>query len=108
MTRPDGRIDVGGRTWKRLTTPTDATGGSVILSFDDGPSPTSALFSILDTLDRYGIKAEFYVLGQEVDSSPAAVKKIADRGHKVQNHSYSHPQNLDRASIETVRKELQK
>ncbi|MCI5223166.1 MAG: polysaccharide deacetylase family protein [Candidatus Electrothrix sp. AR4] len=107
MTRPDGRIDVGGRTWRRLTAPPGKTGGSVILSFDDGPSPTSALYSILDTLDRYGIKAEFYVLGKEVDSSPAAVKKIVDRGHTIQNHSYTHP-NLAKASKDVVWTELKK
>ncbi|MCI5150236.1 MAG: polysaccharide deacetylase family protein, partial [Candidatus Electrothrix sp. MAN1_4] len=107
MSRPDSRIDVGGRTWRRLTTPAGGTGKSVLLSFDDGPAPTGALHSILDTLERHDIKAEFYVLGQEVDSHPAAVKEIADRGHKVQNHSYTHP-NLASLSRSAVRKELEK
>jgi peptidoglycan/xylan/chitin deacetylase (PgdA/CDA1 family) len=109
MSRPDGRIDVGGGTWRRLTAPAGETaaGKSVILSFDDGPAPLSSLRSILDTLDSYGIKAEFYVLGQEVDNSPSAVKEIADRGHKVQNHSYTHP-DLARASKSVVRNELTK
>ena len=107
MSWPDGRIDVGGRTWRKLTGATrmPTTGRSLILSFDDGPAPESALNSILDTLDTYGIKAEFYVLGQEVDRSPEAVKEIVDRGHTVQNHSYSHP-NLATAAKEVVRKEL--
>ncbi|WP_339136394.1 MAG: polysaccharide deacetylase family protein [Candidatus Electrothrix sp. GW3-4] len=107
MSRPDGRIDVDGRTWRRLTTPAGGTGKAVLLSFDDGPAPTGSLHSILDTLDRYGIKAEFYVLGQEVDSSPSAVQEIADRGHRVQNHSYTHP-NLAGLSRSAVRKELKK
>ncbi len=107
MSHPDGRIDVGGRTWRTLTTPAGGSGKSVLLSFDDGPAPTGPLRSILDTLDRYGVKAEFYVLGKEVDSSPAAVKDIANRGHKVQNHSYTHP-NLAKASKSVVRKELEK
>lgn len=107
MFRPDGRIDVGGRTWKRLTTPAGGIGKSVLLTFDDGPSPTTALSSILNTLDQYAIKADFYVLGQEVDNHPAAVKEIADKGHKVQNHSYTHP-NLAGLSEATVRQELEK
>ncbi len=107
MSRPDGRIDVGGQTWKKLTTPAGGSGKSVILSFDDGPAPTGPLRSILDTLDRCGITAEFYVLGREVDRSPAAVKDIADRGHKVQNHSYTHP-NLAKVSKSVVRRELEK
>ncbi|MCI5159311.1 MAG: polysaccharide deacetylase family protein [Candidatus Electrothrix sp. AUS1_2] len=107
MSRPDGRIDVGGSTWRRLTTPAGGIGKSVLLSFDDGPAPTGALHSILDTLARHNITAEFYVLGQEADSYPAAVKEIADRGHKVQNHSYTHP-NLAGLSTSAVRKELEK
>ncbi|XOF35102.1 MAG: polysaccharide deacetylase family protein [Candidatus Electrothrix sp. YB6] len=107
MSRPDGRIDVGGRTWRQLTTPAGGTGKSVLLSFDDGPAPTGALHSILDTLDHHGIKAEFYVLGREVDSYPAAVKEIADKGHAVQNHSYTHP-NLAKGSRSFVQKELEK
>jgi peptidoglycan/xylan/chitin deacetylase (PgdA/CDA1 family) len=107
MARPDGRIDVGGGTWRRLTTPAGGSGKAVTLSFDDGPIPTSALRSILDTLDRHGIKAEFYVLGKEVDSQPAAVKEIAGQGHRVQNHSYTHP-NLASLSKAAVRRELEK
>ncbi|MCI5132582.1 MAG: polysaccharide deacetylase family protein [Candidatus Electrothrix sp. EH2] len=107
MSRPDGRIDVGGRTWRQLTRPTGGMGKSVLLSFDDGPAPTGPLHSILDTLDRHRIKAEFYLLGQEVNSHPAAVKEIVDRGHKVQNHSYTHP-NLVSLSRSAVRKELEK
>ncbi len=107
LSQPDGRIDVGGSTWRRLTTPAGGTGKSVLLSFDDGPAPTSALHSILDTLDRHGIKAEFYALGQEVDSFPTAAQEIANRGHKVQNHSYTHP-NLAKLSKGAVQKELEK
>jgi peptidoglycan-N-acetylglucosamine deacetylase len=107
MSHPDGRIDVGGRTWRRLTTPAGGVGKSVLLSFDDGPAPTSALHSILSTLARHGITAEFYVLGQEVDSHPAAVQEIAEQGHKVQNHSYTHP-NLASLSKAAVRRELEK
>lgn len=107
MSRPDGRIDVGGRTWRELTRPAGGSGKSVLLSFDDGPAPTGPLRSILDTLDRHGIKAEFYVLGREVDSLPAVVKEIAERGHAVQNHSYTHP-NLAKASRSVVRRELEK
>jgi peptidoglycan/xylan/chitin deacetylase (PgdA/CDA1 family) len=107
MSHPDGRIDVGGGTWRRLTTPAGGSGKAVTLSFDDGPAPTNALRSILSTLARHGITAEFYVLGQEVDSNPAAVKEIAEQGHKVQNHSYTHP-NLASLPKAAVRKELEK
>ena len=107
LSHPDGRIDPGGSTWKRLTTPAGGTGKAVLLSFDDGPAPINALHSILATLDRHDIKAEFYLLGQEVDGFPSAAKDIADRGHKVQNHSYTHP-NLAKLPKSTVQRELEK
>ena len=64
---------------------------SVILSFDDGPAPVSALESILQTLQENEIKAEFYVLGNEVEQYPEAARMIVRQGHDIQNHSWSHP-----------------
>jgi peptidoglycan/xylan/chitin deacetylase (PgdA/CDA1 family) len=92
---------------EKVEIPAGGIGKTVLLSFDDGPAPTGQLHSILDTLDRYSIKAEFYVLGQEVDRSPAAIKEIVARGHKVQNHSYTHA-NLARAGKSSVRRELER
>jgi peptidoglycan/xylan/chitin deacetylase (PgdA/CDA1 family) len=79
----------------------------VILSFDDGPRPEKALKSILTVLQGNGIKAEFYLLGSEVESNPSATKLITSQGHKAQNHSWSHP-NLAKVSEDRVRSELQK
>lgn len=45
---------------------------------------------ILDTLDSYGCKATFFVVGQWAEKYPEAVKKISDRGHEIGNHSYKH------------------
>ena len=59
---------------------------SVILTFDDGPAPVSALESILRTLEENGIKAEFYVLGSEVKQYPEAARTIVRQGH-----AYSKP-----------------
>lgn len=107
LPHPDGRIDVGGATWRRLLAAAgeQEEGKKLLLSFDDGPAPEGALDSILDTLAAHGIRAEFYVLGAEVDQHPAAAKRIVSRGHSIQNHSYSHA-NLAQASEEAVRREL--
>lgn len=109
LSSPDGRIDVGGTTWRKLSAAAGQGSGRppLLLSFDDGPAPTAALHSILNALDAAGVKAEFYVLGKEVDSSPAAAKEIVQRGHRLQNHSYSHV-NLASASEAVVRSELEK
>ncbi len=79
---------------------------SVILTFDDGPAPISALESILRTLEENGIKAEFYVLGSEVKQYPEAARTIVRQGHAIQNHSWSHP-DLERESEQDVRRELE-
>jgi peptidoglycan/xylan/chitin deacetylase (PgdA/CDA1 family) len=81
-------------------------GKSVVLSFDDGPAPVSALESILQTLRVSGIKAEFYVLGSEVEQYPEATRMIVREGHDIQNHSWSHP-DLEKATERTVRLELE-
>jgi peptidoglycan/xylan/chitin deacetylase (PgdA/CDA1 family) len=80
-------------------------GKSVVLSFDDGPAPLNALESILQTLRLNGIKAEFYVLGSEVEQYPDAARMIVREGHSIQNHSWSHP-DLSRATEQNVRLEL--
>ena len=80
-------------------------GKSVVLSFDDGPAPVSALESILETLRLNEIKAEFYVLGSEVEQYPDAARMIVREGHGIQNHSWSHP-DLSRATAQNVRLEL--
>lgn len=46
---------------------------------------------ILDVLDKYDVKATFFVVGNWVDNNQDIVKKIHDRGHEIGNHSYSHP-----------------
>lgn len=81
-------------------------GKSVILSFDDGPAPVSALESILQTLQENEIKAEFYVLGNEVEQYPEAARMIVRHGHDIQNHSWSHP-DLAKAPEQDVRWELE-
>ncbi|MDN5936249.1 MAG: polysaccharide deacetylase family protein [Nitrosospira sp.] len=79
---------------------------SVVLSFDDGPAPVSALESILETLHENGIKAEFYVLGSEVKQYPDAARMIVGQGHAIENHSWSHA-DLSSAVKQNVRWELE-
>ena len=80
-------------------------GKKVVLSFDDGPAPVGALKDILKTLHHEDIKAEFFVIGSEVEENPQKTKMIVREGHDIQNHSWSHV-NLATASEEQVRLEL--
>jgi peptidoglycan/xylan/chitin deacetylase (PgdA/CDA1 family) len=59
------------------------------LTFDDGPTP---LFTpgLLDTLDRLGIQATFFVIGALVERHGDLVRRARDAGHEVANHTYDH------------------
>jgi len=45
---------------------------------------------ILDILDRYGIKATFFVLGWVAEHSPSLIRNIHERGHEIACHGYGH------------------
>ena len=67
-------------------------GRKVYLTFDDGP--TAATATTLDILASYGIKATFFTVGQFVDYNPNITKRIADEGHLLACHTYSHDFNI--------------
>lgn len=60
----------------------------VYLTFDDGPSIYTQ--DILDILDRYNVKATFFVLGKTSDSAKESLNRIVEDGHTLGMHSYSH------------------
>lgn len=60
----------------------------VYLTFDDGPSIYTD--EILDILDRYGVKATFFVVGKDNDIAKDALRRIVEEGHTLGMHSYSH------------------
>lgn len=61
----------------------------VALTFDDGPAqPTTR--QIMDLLDKYSVKATFFVSGANALSSPEIIREIIDRGHTIGNHSFHH------------------
>jgi len=79
-------------------------GKCVALTFDDGPHPVLTPV-ILDLLDRYNAKATFMVVGKQAETYPELVRMIAERGHELGNHSYSH-RNLTKLSQLEVEREL--
>ncbi len=60
---------------------------------------------ILSTLDKYGIKATFFLCGFWAEEYPEMVKAINDAGHQIGNHSSTHP-HMNQLSVEQIRKEL--
>lgn len=65
----------------------------VYLTFDDGPIPEVTPW-VLDTLDRYGIKATFFLVGDNVRRNPALLDEIIARGHSYGNHTMNHLQGF--------------
>lgn len=62
---------------------------AVYLTFDDGPIPEITPW-VLDLLDKYGIKATFFLVGDNVRKHPEEFHMILKRGHRVGNHTFNH------------------
>ena len=78
----------------------------VYFTFDDGPTATLTA-TLLDTLARFDANATFFVLGKHAQQRPALVRDLADAGHTLGNHTYSHP-DAWRSSSSRVLGELER
>jgi peptidoglycan/xylan/chitin deacetylase (PgdA/CDA1 family) len=67
--------------------------GHVALTFDDGPDPASTP-AFLDALDLLGWKATFFMLGGMASAWPELTAEVAQRGHEVAVHGYTHSNHL--------------
>ncbi len=67
-----------------------AAGNRIALTFDDGPCPIYT-GQILDILRSHGVKATFFVCGQNVERCPEVLRRTHGEGHTIGNHGYSHP-----------------
>lgn len=79
-------------------------GKRVFLTFDDGPTK-EVTPHILDILDKYNIKATFFVLGTRVEQNPDILKREYDSGHYIANHSFSHKYSSIYKSADSVLEE---
>lgn len=78
--------------------------GEIALTFDDGPNPAWTP-RLLELLDRHDVKATFFLVGKYASEQSALTRLIADNGHAVGNHTWSHP-NLARTAPSKIREEL--
>lgn len=63
----------------------------ILLTIDDGPDPKDTPV-LLDLLDRHGVKAVFFMIGNKVLAHPDLVREVVRRGHEIGNHTMTHPQ----------------
>ena len=86
---PPEQSDLSGRTGR-------GRGARVALTFDvedpDLPwyNAPSSVTTILDVLARSGVRATFFLQGRWVDANPEIARAVADAGHAIASHSYSH------------------
>jgi peptidoglycan-N-acetylglucosamine deacetylase len=60
------------------------------LTFDDGPDPTFTP-RLLDILERHQARATFFVVGETAQQYPELIRRMAQAGHVIGNHSWDHP-----------------
>ena len=77
----------------------------IALTFDDGPNATTTN-EVIDKLEKYGIVASFFLVGNNVnDESAKAVKRAYDLGCEIDNHSRTHS-NMTELSAEEIKAEF--
>ncbi len=80
-------------------------GPYIAMTFDDGPH-AQLTPKLLDMLKARGIKATFYVVGQNAAEYPDILKRMVAEGHEVANHSWNHTA-LNKLGAEGLRKQIE-
>jgi peptidoglycan/xylan/chitin deacetylase (PgdA/CDA1 family) len=81
------------------------TGKYIALTFDDGP--TSTTNDVLDVLQKYNVKATFFLIGQNVNNNTLNImKRQVNMGCELASHSYTH-EDMSRMSASQVRNQQQ-
>ncbi|RWX75865.1 polysaccharide deacetylase family protein [Neorhizobium lilium] len=78
----------------------------VVLTFDDGPMPKKTE-KILATLDEYGVKATFLMVGEMAKAHPEVAREVVDAGHTIGSHTYRHA-DLAHLSFDAAIAEIEK
>lgn len=68
----------------------NAQARTAYLTFDDGPTP-ECTDTLLEILGEYDAQATHFLLGKHAEQHPDLVQAIISGGHRVGNHTYSHP-----------------
>ena len=68
---------------------------AVYLTFDDGPSPEVTPW-VIDLLERYGVKATFFMVGDNISKYPEIFRLVVEKGHRMGNHTFNHIRGFSR------------
>jgi peptidoglycan/xylan/chitin deacetylase (PgdA/CDA1 family) len=76
----------------------DVSRPEIALTFDDGPHSRDTP-QVLDVLEKHGVTAAFFLIGQDVERHPHLVRQIYQSGHQLALHCYRHlPFPMENAS----------
>ena len=89
--------------WYRGGGKLDPSRPMVAITYDDGPAKYTD--SILDKLEKYGVRATFFVQGKNVPRYASSVKRAVDMGCEIGNHTNDHA-NLTKISASDVTSEI--
>ena len=74
---------------------------AIYLTFDDGPIPVITPW-VVELLGRYGIKATFFMVGDNVHKFPQEYMQVVEEGHRVGNHTFNHLKGLFTSTKEYI------
>ncbi|MBQ3076029.1 MAG: polysaccharide deacetylase family protein [Clostridia bacterium] len=93
---------VGAKPYRKSTSQAQ----QIALTFDDGPSIQNTE-EILGILKEYGIRATFFVIGENAAADPERIRMIHEAGHEIGNHTYTHAY-ISKIGKDALREEIQK
>ncbi len=76
----------------------------IALTFDDGPHPIRTP-AILGILEKFGVRATFFMIGENIDDYRSAAEQVVKGGHEIGNHTDTHP-HLSKTGEKTLQGEL--
>ena len=79
----------------------------IAITFDDGPNPEYTP-QVLALLKKYEAKATFFCIGEHIEKHPGLLKTIANDGHGIGNHSYSHSKTIGFSNTKSWLEEIER
>jgi peptidoglycan-N-acetylglucosamine deacetylase len=72
----------------------------IYLTYDDGPNDPHTL-KLLEVLAKYSVQATFFMVGRYVRERPDIARAVAQAGHVIGNHTFSHPLLIFKSAAQT-------
>ena len=90
---------------KRIDYELDPSKPTIAITFDDGPNATTTM-EVLDILEKYQVRASFFLIGTNInDKSAKSVKRAFDLGCDIENHSKTHSY-MDKMTADEIKDEV--